>query len=232
MTEARARLSRASLVGDVDQLAEAPLGREHRQRRLHVDARVAASGRSAACGSAGGRPGSKRAVDQQAPDLLERDARRRGPRCRRRGSAARRPPCRARRSRWRRRRRPRGRTGLRSWSRSWHACSDARQVAASAQAERRRMPARLRSRRSPRSAPSPKLGRARPLAARSSCARAGRGVAASASRTLDPKLNAFVDVDAEERAGRRRRDRARRRAAVRRRADRDQEQPRGRRASG
>ena len=33
------------LVGDVDQLPEAPLGREHRQRGLHVDARVAGADR-------------------------------------------------------------------------------------------------------------------------------------------------------------------------------------------
>ena len=69
---------------------------------------------SSGCGSAGGRPGSKRAVDEQPPDLARTAPRRRAPRCRRRGSAARRPPCRARRSRWRRRRRPRGRTGPRS----------------------------------------------------------------------------------------------------------------------
>ena len=68
------------------------------------------------CGSAGGSPGSNVAVDQQAPDLLERARCRPGPRCRTRGSGARHPPCRARRSRWRRRRRLRGRTGLRSYS--------------------------------------------------------------------------------------------------------------------
>ena len=60
------------LVGDVDQLAEAPLGREHRERGLHVDAGVArAHGERVRLG--GGRPGLKRAVDEQAPHLLVGD---------------------------------------------------------------------------------------------------------------------------------------------------------------
>ena len=59
------------LVGDVDQLAEAPLRREHRQRRLHVDARVA---RAHAQREGRGRrqAGQQLAVDEQAPHLLER----------------------------------------------------------------------------------------------------------------------------------------------------------------
>ena len=60
------------LVGDVDELLEAPLRGQRRQGALHVDARVARADRSG-CGIAGGRPGSKVAVDQQAPDLLEGD---------------------------------------------------------------------------------------------------------------------------------------------------------------
>ena len=50
--------------------AEAPLRREHRQRRLHVDARVAGADRERV--RLGGRQaGLERAVDEQAPDLLE-----------------------------------------------------------------------------------------------------------------------------------------------------------------
>ena len=59
------------LVGDVDQRLEAPLGREHRQRRLDVDARVAGADRERV--RLGGRQaGLELAVDEQAPDLLER----------------------------------------------------------------------------------------------------------------------------------------------------------------
>ena len=108
------------LVGDVDQLPKPHCGAEHRQRRLHVDARIA--GAHAQRMRLGGRqPGLQLAVDEQAPDLLERNRRRRAPRCRRRGSAARRRRGRARRSRWRRRRRPRGLTALLRWrsSRRW-----------------------------------------------------------------------------------------------------------------
>ena len=72
ITEARARSSRACSSAMSISGCKPHSGAEHRQRSLDVDARVAASGRSAACGSAGGRPGSKRAVDEQAPDLLER----------------------------------------------------------------------------------------------------------------------------------------------------------------
>ena len=87
-------------------------GREHRQRRLHVDARVAgADGQRIRLGrrQPGQRTGRRPAVPTPARTGRCRPA----PRCRRRGSAARRPPGRARRSRWRRRRRPRGLTGLR-----------------------------------------------------------------------------------------------------------------------
>ena len=60
------------LVGDVDQLPEAPLGREHRERRLHVDAVVArAHGQRVRFGR--GQAGLEAAVDQQAPDLLVGD---------------------------------------------------------------------------------------------------------------------------------------------------------------
>ena len=41
ITDARARLSRASLGLDVEQLPEAPRRRQHRQRALHVDPDVA-----------------------------------------------------------------------------------------------------------------------------------------------------------------------------------------------
>ena len=59
------------LVGDVDQLTEAPLRGEHRQRRLHVDAGIA---RAHAQRVRLGRRQTRlqRAVDEQAPDLLER----------------------------------------------------------------------------------------------------------------------------------------------------------------
>ena len=60
------------LVGDVDQLAEAPLGREHRQRRLHVDAVIArADGQRVRFGRRQAR--FEVAVDEQAPDLLVGD---------------------------------------------------------------------------------------------------------------------------------------------------------------
>ncbi len=60
------------LVGDVDQLAEAPLRREHRERRLHVDAVVARAHRQRV--RFGGRQARlEAAVDQQAPDLLVGD---------------------------------------------------------------------------------------------------------------------------------------------------------------
>ena len=59
------------LVGDVDQRLEAPLGPEHRQRGLHVDARVPGAHRERV--RLGGRKARlERAVDQQPPDLLER----------------------------------------------------------------------------------------------------------------------------------------------------------------
>ena len=60
------------LVVDVDQLAEAPVGGEHRERSLDVDAHHAAANRQ----RVGWRRRQARlegAVHQQAPDLLERD---------------------------------------------------------------------------------------------------------------------------------------------------------------
>ena len=60
------------LVGDVDQLAEAPLRREHRERRLHVDAVVArAHGQRVRFGRR--QAGLEAAVHQQAPHLLVGD---------------------------------------------------------------------------------------------------------------------------------------------------------------
>jgi len=60
------------LVADVDERPHAPLGAQHRQAALHVHARVAA-----AYGERprlrGRKTGLQGAVDQQAPDLLERD---------------------------------------------------------------------------------------------------------------------------------------------------------------
>ena len=112
------------LVGDVDQRLEAPLGRRASPARPARRRAGRRSGSCSGCGSAGGRPGSKRRRRRAGPRPSRRAPGRRGPRCRRRGSAARRPPCRARRSRWRRRRRPRGPTGRRSWrSGSSHAAS-------------------------------------------------------------------------------------------------------------
>ena len=57
------------LIGDVDQRAEAPLGSEHRQRRLHVDAMVARTHRQRVWF---GRRQARFevAVHKQAPDLL------------------------------------------------------------------------------------------------------------------------------------------------------------------
>ena len=61
------------LVGDVDQLLEAPLGAEHRQRGLEVHARVAGADRQRV--RLGGRHARlEAAVHEQAPDLLERHA--------------------------------------------------------------------------------------------------------------------------------------------------------------
>ena len=72
ITEARARSSRASLVGDVDQRLEAPLRRRASRARPGRRRAGRRSGSRSGCGSAGGRPGLERAVDEQAPDLLER----------------------------------------------------------------------------------------------------------------------------------------------------------------
>ena len=113
---------------------------------LHVDARVAGADEQRVR-LGGAQPGLERAVDEQAPDLPVRHRCRRGPRCRRRGSAARRPPCRARRSRWRRRRRPPGRTEPRSradsmaigsWSSHYRASRSSAPAAPRAAASRRR----------------------------------------------------------------------------------------------
>ena len=60
------------LVGDVDQLAEAPLRREHRQRRLHVDA-VIARAHGERVRFSRGKPRLEVAVDQEPPDLLVGD---------------------------------------------------------------------------------------------------------------------------------------------------------------
>ena len=65
-------MSRASLVGDVDQLPEAPLGCQHGQRGLHVDARI--TGMDEQRVRLGRRhSGLELAVHEQTPDLLERD---------------------------------------------------------------------------------------------------------------------------------------------------------------
>ncbi len=60
------------LVGDVDQLPKAPLGRQHRQRRLHVHAVIArAHGQRVRFGGRQAR--FQMAVHQQAPHLLVGD---------------------------------------------------------------------------------------------------------------------------------------------------------------
>jgi hypothetical protein len=69
---ARQVVARVCLV-DVDQRLQAPFRPQHGQRGLRVDARVArADGERMRLG--GREPGLERAVDEQAPDLLERDA--------------------------------------------------------------------------------------------------------------------------------------------------------------
>ena len=71
ITDARARLSRASSSEMSISSPKPHCGREHRQRRLDVDARVA--GADAQRVRLGGRqPGQQLAVDEQTPDLLER----------------------------------------------------------------------------------------------------------------------------------------------------------------
>ena len=57
------------LVGAVDQLLQAPLGSEHRQAGLHVDARVAGADRQRV-GLGRWQARQEGAVDQQAPDVL------------------------------------------------------------------------------------------------------------------------------------------------------------------
>ena len=110
--EARARSSRACSSAMSISCSKPHSRREHRERGLHVDARVAgADGQRVRLG---GRQARARACRRRAGPRPARTARgRRGPRCRRRGSAARRRRGRARRSRSRRRRRPRARTALR-----------------------------------------------------------------------------------------------------------------------
>ena len=59
------------LVGDVDQLLEAPFRGEHRERGLHVYSRVSGAYRQRP-GLGRRQAGQERAVHKQAPDLLER----------------------------------------------------------------------------------------------------------------------------------------------------------------
>ena len=71
ITDARARSSRACSSEMSISGSKPHSGAEHRQRRLHVDARVAgAHGERVRLG--GRQAGLELAVDQQAPDLLER----------------------------------------------------------------------------------------------------------------------------------------------------------------
>ena len=64
----------ARLVGvDVHELAQAPLRRERRQRRLQVDARVAGLRDRLDVGAPEAATALERLVDDEAPDLLERD---------------------------------------------------------------------------------------------------------------------------------------------------------------
>ncbi len=73
MTEARARLSRASASSMSISARKPHSGAEHRERGLDVDARVAGAHRERV--RLGGRQARlERPVDEQAPDLLERDA--------------------------------------------------------------------------------------------------------------------------------------------------------------
>ena len=70
MTDTRARSSRACSSEMSITCLEAPLGREHGQRGLEVDARVAGAHRERVR-LRGRQAGLEGAVDQQAPDLLE-----------------------------------------------------------------------------------------------------------------------------------------------------------------
>ncbi len=72
ITDARARLSRASSSEMSISCPKPHCGAEHRQRRLHVDARVArVDVQRMRLG--GGHPRQQPAVHQQPPDLLEGD---------------------------------------------------------------------------------------------------------------------------------------------------------------
>ena len=72
ITDARARLSRASSSEMSISCPNPHCGREHGQRRLHVDAGIArAHAQRVRLGRR--QAGQQLAVDQQAPDLLERD---------------------------------------------------------------------------------------------------------------------------------------------------------------
>ena len=73
MTDARARLSRASsssmsMSGWKPHSGPSSASADCRSTRGSPERKCSG------CGSAGGRPGLERPVDQQAPDLLERDA--------------------------------------------------------------------------------------------------------------------------------------------------------------
>ena len=72
MTDGAGQLLAGLVVADVEQRAVAPDRREHRQRGLHVDADVAGVHRDRE--RLGRRqPGAELAVDQQRPDVAERD---------------------------------------------------------------------------------------------------------------------------------------------------------------
>ena len=204
------------------------VGAEHRERRLQVDAHVAACAPAAASAAAGREPGLEGCRRRAGPRRARRGPRRRGPRCRRRGSAARRRRGRARRSAVAKATTP----SRPDWTsliaaistRLTSACSLASDSPAAdslPSRDGRRADVPLAPASWPRSSARGELSR--PRAGRR-VARADRGARPAARRV---------------RRGRPRR-RARRaptrsapatRAPVRRRADRDQEQPRGRRAA-
>ena len=200
-------------------------GAEHRQRGLDVDARVAGADRERV--RLGRRQARARACRRRAGPRPARRARgRRGPRCRRRDSAARRPPCRARRSRWRRRRRLRGRTGLRSWA--WEPFAIRRSAGTLRVRSARRLP-------HPPWPPATSCSR-RPAISRPASAAASSPRASSSRRAWSGSGRSTRGPQRVHR-GRRRaraggggRDPARRHAPVRGRADRDQGQRAGRRA--
>ena len=124
MTDARARSSRAC-SSEMSSSGWKPHSGASFASAAWTSTRGSPERTASGCGSAGGSPG--RTPRRRAGPRPSRRARaRRGPRCRRRGSGARRPPCRARRSRSRRRRRPRGRTGPRSWPRTAAVCRSRR----------------------------------------------------------------------------------------------------------